>query len=155
MLIRLLAVGQKMPKWITEGFDDYAKRIKGDIKLKLVELPMQKRGKTTSTDQLIEKEADTILDALTPRDKVIALDVLGKPLSTEKLAASISNWQQEGVSIALIIGGPDGLSKRVLDRADLTWSLSGLTLPHPLVRVVLVEQIYRAWSINQGHPYHR
>ena len=155
MRIRLIAVGQKMPAWVDQGYKEYAKRINGDCRLELVELPMQKRGKNTNIEQLKEKEGKTILDAIKPSERLIALDVLGKAISTEQLADNIKSWQMDGRDVALVIGGPDGLSEAVLNKADNKISLSKLTLPHPLVRVILAEQLYRAWTINQGHPYHR
>ncbi len=155
MRIRLIAVGQKMPAWVNTAYDDYAKRIKGDIQLQLLELPMQKRAKNSNAQQLTEKEGKAILDVLKPGERVVALDVLGQELSTEKLATKIKTWQMDGRHVAIIIGGPDGLSPEVISKADDKLSLSQLTLPHPLVRVLLSEQLYRAWSINHGHPYHR
>ncbi|CAA0108743.1 Ribosomal RNA large subunit methyltransferase H [BD1-7 clade bacterium] len=155
MRVRLIAVGQKMPAWVTQAYTDYAKRINGDVQLSLVELPMQKRGKNVNTEQLAEKEGKAILDAIAPQERVVALDVLGKPISTPDLADNIKQWQMDGRNVAIIIGGPDGLSQAVLQRADQKISLSKLTLPHPMVRVLVSEQLYRAWSINHGHPYHR
>ncbi len=144
-----------MPAWVNTAYDDYAKRIKGDIQLQLLELPMQKRAKNSNAQQLTEKEGKAILDVLKPGERVVALDVLGQELSTEKLATKIKTWQMDGRHVAIIIGGPDGLSPEVISKADDKLSLSQLTLPHPLVRVLLSEQLYRAWSINHGHPYHR
>ncbi len=155
MRIRLIAIGQKMPDWVAQGFDDYAKRIKGDLTLELVALPMQKRGKNTSAKKLSELEGQALIASLKPRDLVVVLDVKGRAISTEQLAKYLMDWQQQGCSLAFLVGGPDGLSPAVLARADIKLSLSALTLPHPMVRVILAEQLYRAWSINQGHPYHR
>ncbi|NRB37574.1 MAG: 23S rRNA (pseudouridine(1915)-N(3))-methyltransferase RlmH [Pseudomonadales bacterium] len=155
MRIRIIAIGQKMPAWVSTAYDDYAKRINGDMQLQMLELPMQKRGKNSNAAQLTEKEGKTILDVLKPGERVVALDVLGKDLTTQKLASKLKDWQMDGRNVAIIIGGPDGLSPAVLQRADDKISLSKLTLPHPLVRVLLSEQLYRAWSINHGHPYHR
>lgn len=155
MRIRIIAVGQKMPSWVTDGYDEYAKRITDDCQLELLELPMQKRLKNNNVEQFKEKEAKAILDAIKPSEKMIVLDVLGKAITTPQLADYIKDWQRDGRNVAIVIGGPDGLAESVIKKADTTISLSKLTLPHPLVRVVLAEQIYRAWSINQGHPYHR
>jgi 23S rRNA (pseudouridine1915-N3)-methyltransferase len=155
MRIRIVAVGQKMPSWVNEGFDEYAKRITDDCQLELLELPAQKRLKNNNIEQLKEKEAKTILDAVKSSERIVVLDVLGKAISTPQLADYIQEWQRDGRNVAVIIGGPDGLADAVIKKADNVLSLSKLTLPHPLVRVVLAEQIYRAWSINQGHPYHR
>ena len=155
MKIRLLCIGQKMPSWVTQGYDEYAKRINGDCKIELVELPMAKRSKNSSVPQMKEKEAQTIFSAIKPTEYIVALDVLGKQVSTPDLAVKIKNWQMLGCDIALLIGGPDGLHDDVLAKAKEKMSLSKLTLPHPLVRVLLAEQLYRAWSINKGHPYHK
>ena len=155
MRIRIIAIGQKMPSWVTTAYDDYAKRIKGDMQLQMLELPMQKRGKNSNAEQLTEKEGKAILEAIKPGERVVALDVLGKDISTENLACRLKDWQMDGRHVCILIGGPDGLSPEVLSRADEKISLSKLTLPHPLVRVLLSEQLYRAWSINHGHPYHR
>ena len=155
MRIRIIAIGQKMPAWVNTAYDDYAKRIKGDMQLQMIELPMQKRGKNANAQQLCDKEGKAIIDAIKPGERVVALDVLGKELSTEKLAERLNSWQMDGRHVCILIGGPDGLSDEVLRLADEKLSLSKLTLPHPLVRVLLSEQLYRAWSINHGHPYHR
>ncbi|SRR5690554_5936083 len=155
MRIRILAIGQKMPAWVNQGFAEYAKRITGDCQLSIQELPLQKRGKLVNIDQLKAKEAKTINDQIKSNDLVVALDVLGKAVSTEDLAGLLSEWQMTGKNVALLIGGPDGLDSDLLKKADVRLSLSRLTLPHPLVRVLLAEQLYRAWSINHAHPYHR
>ncbi len=144
-----------MPAWVEQGYQEYAKRMTGDCQLELLELPMQKRAKNSSVEQLKDKEGKAILDAIKKSERIIVLDVLGKAVSTKGLADSIKKWQMDGRNIALIVGGPDGLSANVLQKADNKISLSQLTLPHPMVRVLLAEQLYRAWSINHGHPYHR
>lgn len=155
MRIRLLAVGTRMPGWVDEGFADYAKRLSGDISLELVEITAGKRLKATDLARVKEQEGEALLSALRPQERVVALDVLGRPLATEDLAATLKDWQVDGRPAALLVGGPEGLAKAVLDRADDKWSLSRLTLPHPLVRIVVAEQVYRAWSVLKGHPYHR
>jgi 23S rRNA (pseudouridine1915-N3)-methyltransferase len=155
MRIRLLAVGTRMPGWVEDGFADYAKRLSGDISLELVEITAGKRLKATDLARVKEQEGEALLAALRPQERVIALDVLGRQLATEDLAAKLRDWQVDGRPAALLVGGPEGLSKAVLERADEKWSLSRLTLPHPLVRIVVAEQVYRAWSLLKGHPYHR
>jgi 23S rRNA (pseudouridine1915-N3)-methyltransferase len=156
MKIRIIAIGQKMPVWVTAGYEEYAKRINDDCQLELLELPMQKRQKNNNNiEQLKDKEAKTILDAIKSNEKLVVLDVLGKPISTHQLSEYLKEWKMDGQNIAVVIGGPDGLASSVLNKADQKISLSKLTLPHPLVRVLLAEQLYRAWSINHGHPYHR
>lgn len=155
MRIRIIAVGQKMPVWVDQGYNEYAKRINGDCRLELLELPMQKRAKNSNILQLKEKEGKSIIEVLKASERLVVLDVIGKAMSTEQLAEEIRNWQMDGRDVTLIIGGPDGLSDQVLNKANNKISLSKLTLPHPLVRVIIAEQLYRAWSLNQGHPYHR
>ena len=155
MRLRLLAVGTRMPGWVEEGFSDYAKRLSGDISLELVEIPAGKRSKGADLARLKEQEGEALLAALKPQERVIALDVLGRSLSTEDLANTLKTWQVDGRPAALLVGGPEGLSAAALARADEKWSLSRLTLPHPLVRIVVAEQFYRAWSLLRGHPYHR
>lgn len=144
-----------MPGWVTTGFTEYAKRLPRDFSVELVELSLGPRGKNASIAKAIEKEGEQMLAAIPKGDRVIALDVLGKPWSTEQLADNIANWSMQGGNFSLLIGGPDGLSAECLQRADARWSLSALTLPHPTVRIILIEQLYRAWSILNNHPYHK
>ena len=155
MRVKLIAIGTKMPKWVTQGYDEYAKRLPRDFSLELVELPMAPRGKNTDIAKAIQKEGDAMLAAIPNGDKVIALEVLGKTWSTEQLAQQTESWRMDGYNISLLVGGPDGLDPRCTARADQAWSLSKLTLPHPMVRILLAEQIYRAWTLMNNHPYHR
>ncbi|MGB0732758.1 MAG: 23S rRNA (pseudouridine(1915)-N(3))-methyltransferase RlmH [Pontibacterium sp.] len=155
MRIKLIAVGGKMPKWVTEGYQEYAKRLPNDMQLELVELPLGHRGKNADTAKAIKSEGDAMLAAIPKGDKVIALEVLGKHWSTETLADNLGDWRMDGFNVSLLVGGPDGLDPRCSSMADAKWSLSALTLPHPLVRVLLAEQLYRAWTVIQGHPYHK
>lgn len=155
MRLRLLAVGTRMPAWVAEGFAEYAKRLSGDISLELIEITAGKRSKGADLARLKEQEGEALLAALRPQERVIALDVLGRTLSTDDLADTLKDWQVDGRPAALLVGGPEGLSRAALARADEKWSLSRLTLPHPLVRIVVAEQFYRAWSLLKGHPYHR
>ena len=155
MRIRLIAVGQKMPAWVTQGYQEYARRISDDCQLNLHELPLQKRGKNSAVEQIIAKESAMILDAVKPGELLVALDVQGRAVNTPQLAELLADWQMSGRHVAMVIGGPDGLDQQLLQQADVKLSLSRLTLPHPLVRVLLAEQLYRAWSLNRGHPYHR
>lgn len=147
-----------MPSWVITGFEDYFKRIQPFVSTQLIELPMAKRGKNDSPADILKYcqiEGETILNALKPNEVLIALEVGGRELSTEKLAETMQQWTLQGQDIALAIGGPDGLSDDVRKMAAWHWSLSKLTLPHPLVRIMLIEQLYRAMSINHNHPYHR
>ena len=155
MKIKLLAVGTKMPAWVTQGYDEYARRMPSDMQLQLQELALGFRGKGADLTRAIAKEGEQMLAAIPAQDYVIALDVLGKPWSTEQLAKECGNWRMGGCNVTLLVGGPDGLDPACVARADQRWSLSSLTLPHPLVRVVLAEQIYRAWSLLNNHPYHK
>ncbi len=155
MRIRLIAVGTKMPDWVNEGFEEYRKRLNQDVTLELVEIPAGKRGKNADVDRITDKEGEQMLAAVHPNDYVITLDVQGKRLSTEKLAQQLEKLLQQGNHVALLIGGPEGLAPQCRSKARESWSLSDLTRPHRLVRVLIAEQLYRAWSILKGHPYHR
>lgn len=155
MRLKVIAVGTKMPKWVETGSEEYTKRLGPDLRIEWVELPLGKRGKGADVARAIQAESDAMLAAIGKGDGVVALDVKGKAWSTEDLAGHLKNWQMGGRNISLLIGGPDGLSPECLQRAEQKWSLSALTFPHPLVRVILAEQLYRAWSINNNHPYHR
>ena len=155
MQIHLIAVGQRMDDWVNQGFSEFSKRLPPECRINLIEIPPNKRTKNSDISRVIEEEGERLLAAVPARSRVIALEVNGKSWSTEQLAGQLQNWLAEGRDIALLVGGPDGLSDKCRDRAELSWSLSNLTLPHPLVRVVIAEQIYRAWSITKGHPYHR
>lgn len=155
MKIRLLAVGGKMPVWVSQGFNEYIKRLPAEMTFELVELPLGHRGKGADKARAIKQEGDAMLAAIPKSDRVIALEVQGKSWSTERLAEQIRDWQMDGRNISLLVGGPDGLDPRCVQAADQKWSLSALTLPHPLVRVILAEQVYRAWTVIQGHPYHK
>ncbi len=155
MKIRLIAVGTRMPDWVSTGYHEFSKRLNDDVRLELVEIAAGKRGKSVDIARLTEKEGEAQLAAVASNDRVIALEVHGKPWSTEDLSQKLRQWLAEGRNISLLVGGPEGLSADASARADEQWSLSPLTLPHPLVRVLLAEQIYRAWTLLKGHPYHR
>jgi 23S rRNA (pseudouridine1915-N3)-methyltransferase len=155
MRISVIAVGTKMPAWVNQGVDEYCKRLPREMSLTWRELPLARRGKDATTEQLCAAEGEQILKTIASGDRVIALDVTGKRISTEKLAGQLGDWKMSGDNYTFLIGGPDGLSPACLSRADQRWSLSDLTLPHPLVRIVLAEQLYRAWTITVNHPYHR
>lgn len=149
-----------MPKWIQTGFDDYFKRIQPMLTTQIVELAAAKRAKNPSEANLAQyrqQEGEAILAThnVAGREQLWVLDVKGKMISTEGLAEKLADAMLQGDDVALVIGGADGVSPAVLAQADMKWSLSALTLPHPLVRVVLMEQLYRAMSINHNHPYHR
>jgi 23S rRNA (pseudouridine1915-N3)-methyltransferase len=153
--LTILALGTRMPGWVEQAVAEYSKRFPPEIKLELREIPLPQRGKDNNTARLMAQEAELLRKAVPDRDRVVVLDVKGSAWSTEQLATRLEDWQMSACNYSLIIGGPDGLDSALLKQADLRWSLSPLTLPHPLVRVLLVEQLYRAWTINAGHPYHR
>jgi len=155
MRIRFIVVGKKMPAWVQTGYQEYARRLPRELELDLVEIPLAHRGKNADITRLLKKEGDAMMAAIKPTDFVVSLDVTGKSWTTADLAKQLSKWQSLGNDICLLVGGPDGLSPLCSARAQQQWSLSALTFPHPLVRVVIAEALYRAWSINAGHPYHR
>lgn len=156
MHVKLLAVGIKMPDWVAAGVKEYQKRLPREWRFEWVELPLGHRGgRGKDIAKAIQMESDSILSMLQSNDRVVALDVKGKSWSTEQLSVALSNWQMEGDNLVFLIGGPDGLSQDCLNRANQSWSLSAMTLPHPLVRVVLIEQLYRAWTVLNNHPYHK
>lgn len=155
MHIYLVAVGQKMPAWVDEACADFLKRLPSELKLKPVLVPLVKRGKNPDLSRIIRDESRKLLEAIPTGCQLIALDVRGKRVTTEKLSNILDGWMQQGQDVALIIGGPDGLSDELLHKTKMKLSLSDLTFPHTLVRVMVVEQLYRAWSILNNHPYHR
>lgn len=160
MRIRIISIGQKMPNWVETGFKEYHKRIQPMLSTELIELAAAKRHKNPSLANVVQyrqAEGEAILNthAQASQEKLWVLDIKGMMLSTEHLASKLATAMQDGNDIALVIGGADGVSPEVLAQADFKWSLSHLTLPHPMVRVVLMEQLYRAMSINHNHPYHR
>ena len=155
MHIHLVAAGQKMPAWVDMACADFIKRMPAELKLNQVLIPTIKRGKNADIQRIVRDESRNLLAAVPANCQIVALDVLGKSVTTEKLSSILHNWMQQGQDIALIIGGPDGVSDELLQKAVLKISLSDLTFPHPLVRVIVVEQLYRAWTILNNHPYHR
>jgi len=155
MDINLIAVGTRMPGWVNDAYQEYARRLPRECSLKLVEIPLGSRAKSKPVERAIAEEGKRMLSAISEGQRVIALDVGGRGWSTEQLAEQLKLWMQDGRNVSLLIGGPDGLAGDCLERAEQRWSLSPLTLPHPLVRVLLAEQLYRAWTLTTGHPYHR
>ena len=155
MQISLIAVGQKMPAWVNQGYEEYARRMPPECQLQLIEIPLNKRSKNSDISRLIDKEGEQMLASFKKDNLVVAMEVSGKPWSTEQLADKMQDWLQSGRNIALLVGGPEGLAPACQKRADQKWSLSSLTLPHPLVRIVIAEQLYRAMSILKNHPYHK
>ncbi len=155
MQINLIAIGNKMPAWINEGFLEYSKRLPRDYQLNLIELPAQPRTKNSNIDKIILEEGKVLLEKVRKGNKIIALEITCKQWTTKQLSIQLKKFHDDSDDISLLIGGPEGLSQECLSAADIKWSLSHLTFPHPLVRVILAEQIYRAYSIISNHPYHR
>lgn len=155
MKISLIAVGTKMPDWVSDGFATYQKRFPADCSLQLLEIAAGKRGKNADIARILKQEGDAMLAAAGKRDKIVTLEVHGKAYTTADLAARLQAWQMDGRDVSLMIGGPEGLAPAVQQAAEERWSLSALTLPHPLVRIMVAESLYRAWSLNHNHPYHR
>ena len=153
--IHLVVIGDKMPSWVDQGFCEYQKRIRGRIELNLIQVPAVKRGKNADMARIVAEEDRRLLGAVPPRCLTIALDRRGKSLSTIEMAQLMEQWLQQGDQAALLVGGPEGLSQQAIDQCDLSWSLSALTFAHPVVRVMLAEQIYRCYSVIEGLPYHR
>lgn len=155
MQIHMLAIGKKMPGWIESGFKEYQRRLKATMPLNLIELATTRKSNSQDNKTVIREEGEKLLAAIPDGSWVIVLDEHGKQWDSKGLAVQLEKWAGHSSHITLMIGGADGLDKACLDRADQTWSLSPLTLPHAMVRVVVAEQIYRAWSLNNNHPYHR
>lgn len=153
MKLRILAVGTRMPDWVVAATQDYLRRMPRDCRVELVEVAVAQRGRDVLRAK--QEEGERLLALVGARDRVISLAVDGRRWSTPELAERLAQWRQEARDVALLIGGPDGLAPACLERAECSWSLSPLTFPHGLARVVVVEQLYRAWSVLAGHPYHR
>jgi 23S rRNA (pseudouridine1915-N3)-methyltransferase len=155
MKLLVVAVGQRVPDWAQTAWDDYAKRFPPEIKLELKAIKTEPRTNNKNTAALMQAERERIEAAIPKGTRIVVLDERGKYTSTVQLAGRLTEWQLGGTDVALVIGGPDGLAPEFKKSANETLRLSDLTLPHAMVRVLLVEQLYRAWSINAGHPYHR
>ncbi len=155
MRLHLLAIGQRMPGWVARGFDEYAARMPRELPLTLRALPGPARSRAMDTATLRRLEGRSLLAAIPERALVVALDEQGRAVDTRRLADRLAGWQQSGRDVALVIGGAAGLDEALRERADWLWSLSPLTFPHMLVRVLVAEQLYRAWSLLNNHPYHR
>ena len=155
MKIHLLAVGTRMPAWVTAGFTDYARRLPRHCELCLQEVAAPRRGARDQRPQWLAREARALLAAVPANCRRVALAESGRLYSTPELAALLEQWLSTGQDVALLVGGPDGLSPAVMDSCEFSWSLSPLTFPHTLVRVLVAEQLYRAWSLIANLPYHR
>ncbi|MGR8980740.1 MAG: 23S rRNA (pseudouridine(1915)-N(3))-methyltransferase RlmH [Gammaproteobacteria bacterium] len=155
MQIHLISIGNRMPVWVEKGYQEYAKRLPRECELILKEIAPGTRGKNADIARTVREEGERMLAAIPSHAHVVALDVDGKSWSTAELASILKRWLDSGRNIVLLVGGPEGLSDSAKSRAKESWSLSKLTFPHPLVRILVAEQIYRAWSILHHHPYHR
>jgi 23S rRNA (pseudouridine1915-N3)-methyltransferase len=153
--IRLIAVGDRQQSWVDEAFDTYVRRLPRQWKFRLDSVATAKRDRKSDASAAIEAEAGKVLALLGEVEQVVVLDERGTELTSLELSGRLSSWQSAGRDLAFVIGGPDGISKDVAARAEFRWSLSKLTLPHGLARVLFAEQLYRAWTIGTGHPYHR
>ncbi|MBQ0755163.1 MAG: 23S rRNA (pseudouridine(1915)-N(3))-methyltransferase RlmH [Gammaproteobacteria bacterium] len=156
MRVRLLAIGTRMPDWVTTGYEEYARRLAGDVRLELEEIPLPKRGKGDA-HQCIADEAKALQKRLDKYPGIlrVALEVGGRRIDTHGLSDKLATLRDQGQDMAILVGGPDGLDPALSKSCDERWSLSDLTLPHPLVRILVAEQVYRAWTLMTGHPYHR
>jgi 23S rRNA (pseudouridine1915-N3)-methyltransferase len=155
MKARLIATGERAPAWVAQGFSEYQKRLSHWLPLELVEIEPGLRGKGRDPQRAIDDEGRRVIAALPKQPYVVALDVPGKPYSSEQLAQRMEHWRTLGRDMAFLIGGPEGHSAEVVKLADERWSLGPLTLPHMLVRLVMAEQLYRAAAMLANHPYHR
>lgn len=153
--LALISASNRQPSWVDEGVDEYAKRLRGRCTLELKTVPLARRGSTTPVERSRDDEGRRLLSLVPDGAHVVALLETGKPWSTHELAVKLQNWMQRGAPVVFLVGGPDGLSAACVARANERWSLSNLTLPHGLVRVVVAEALYRAWSVLEKHPYHR
>ncbi len=155
MRIHLLAVGSRRPQWEQQGFNEYARRLPRECALVLREIPLARSSGRSSSDKRKNDEAERLLKAVPDRTRMIALDERGGGWSSQALAKKLRDWREDGQDVALLVGGPDGLAESCKSSVESCWSLSPLTLPHGLVRILVAEQLYRAWTILKGHPYHR
>jgi 23S rRNA (pseudouridine1915-N3)-methyltransferase len=155
MKCRLIAAGTRLPDWVNAGFREYQKRLRAPLVLELLEIPVATRRAGENPQRAVAHEGAAMLAALGRDDYVVALELTGKSMSTVELKDWLAQRLEDGRPLAMLIGGPDGLAPACLARANQLWSLSSLTLPHALVRIVVGEQLYRAMSLRAGHPYHR
>lgn len=155
MHIRLLAVGDRQPDWVDRAFQIYTERFPREWAFRLEVISTATRSKSASPSRAIETETQQLLAKVPVDEQLVLLDERGTQLTSKKLSASLSRWQSDGRNLCFIVGGPDGVADACHERANTVWSLSSLTLPHGLVRVLFAEQLYRAWSLLAGHPYHR
>ena len=155
MKIEVIAIGKKSPSWLKNGIEEYQRRMPQELCIAVKEIPLPKRTKSTPSEHCIKVEAEKIKGALAPDSRTVAMDLKGKAWSTEELAGHLTRWMLDYQSVQFVVGGPDGLARDIVASADDVWSLSRLTFPHAFVPVLITEQLYRAWTIINRHPYHR
>lgn len=155
MRIQIVAVGTKMPDWVAKGVDEFTRRFPADMPVSFTEIAAGKRGKNADIPRILQKEGEATLAAIPKGNRILTLEVTGKPWNTPQLARQLEAWKMDGRDVSLLIGGPEGLAPECIAVSEQRWSLSNLTLPHPLVRIIVAESLYRAWSVTQNHPYHR
>ncbi len=155
MRIHIISVGTRMPQWVNTACEEYARRLPPHSRFEIKEISAGKRSKGSDIRRVLRDEGERILTALPKNCSVIALERTGRQVDTIYISEQMKQWHLGGRDVALLVGGPEGLSQECLERADVLWSLSALTLAHPVVRIVLAEQLFRAWSILENHPYHR
>ena len=155
MRLTVVAIGQKMPAWVVSGWQEYARRFPRGFSLELREVPAEKRGRNADLEAIRQRESQALLAAVPAGDRIVSLDENGRQWSTRELSGKLHDWMQLGGQVSFLVGGPEGLDAACIRQSQHHWSLGRLTLPHPLVRVVLAEQLYRAWTITRNHPYHR
>jgi 23S rRNA (pseudouridine1915-N3)-methyltransferase len=155
MQLLIVAVGKRMPGWVQQGWAEYARRFPRGLSMDLKEVPLARRSGNASVEALREAEGSALLNAAPAGYRRVALDQRGSQWPTAALAGRLADWMREERGVCFLVGGPDGLAEDCRAQADDVWSLGCLTLPHPMVRVILAEQLYRAWTITQNHPYHR
>lgn len=153
--LSIIAMGNKMPRWVDEASLEYQKRLKEYVQIHFIEVPLLKRGKAADLRRILEKETATLMNLIPVNCRIIALDMQGISFSSEQMALKFESLSHINTHLCFIIGGPEGLSPDILAKADERWSLSQLTLAHPMVRILLLEAVYRAWSIIHHHPYHK
>jgi 23S rRNA (pseudouridine1915-N3)-methyltransferase len=155
MQITIIAIGQRMPEWVEQGYKDYARRLPSEYRLQLIEIPAQKRPKNSNIEKILNEEGKQLLAAVPKNHYLIGLDRTGKSIDTIHLANQLQKWNTVQHNVCFLIGGPEGITAECLKQCHEIWSLSKLTFPHALVRVILAEQLYRSWAVIKNHPYHR
>ncbi len=153
--LSLITASNRQPPWVDDGAAEYAERLRGRCTLEIKVLPLARRTATTPVERAVRDEGERLLAAVPTGAHVVELTENGKPWSTKNLAGKLEDWMQRGAPVCFLVGGPDGLSPACTARANECWSLSSLTLPHGLVRIIVAEALYRAWSLLENHPYHR